>query len=244
MFSLILRGKKVLLGEDQKSAFCTHLLRPEIPRAGARMSSLGWNRRISPQLPRILKIPTEKAKVLRFSSEDQSGGSLQLPAASSPLCGLRPWTMLLGLEKGGIQAPFKPPPCSLTQSWAEERAQDIVQRYTMSCPREWNLGLLLLTLTLGSQPLTSGKLKKRNLILPLRWQGRHTGTWEGESVTRSQDRPSLGQDWTREYSVLGGSGGGRGMCYLSAWPKSFLKAVIRHYSHHQVRQWASSRPGS
>ncbi|KAI4537676.1 hypothetical protein MG293_012539 [Ovis ammon polii] len=24
------------------------------------------------------------------------------------------------------------------------------------------------------------------------------------------------------------------MCYLSAWPKSFLKAVIRHYSHHQV----------
>ncbi|XP_066894229.1 harmonin isoform X2 [Kogia breviceps] len=24
------------------------------------------------------------------------------------------------------------------------------------------------------------------------------------------------------------------MCYLSEWPKSFLKAVIRHYSHHQV----------
>ena len=78
-------------------------------------------------LPRILKIPTEKAKVPRFSSEDQSGGSLQLPAASSPLCGLRPWTMLLGLEKGGIQAPFKPPPCSLTQSWAEERAHKKVR---------------------------------------------------------------------------------------------------------------------
>ena len=25
------------------------------------------------------------------------------------------------------------------------------------------------------------------------------------------------------------------MCYLSEWPKSFLKAVIRHYSNHQVR---------
>ncbi|KAB1272727.1 Harmonin [Camelus dromedarius] len=24
------------------------------------------------------------------------------------------------------------------------------------------------------------------------------------------------------------------MCYLNEWPKSFLKAVIRHYSHHQV----------
>ncbi|KAF5918885.1 hypothetical protein HPG69_005926 [Diceros bicornis minor] len=24
------------------------------------------------------------------------------------------------------------------------------------------------------------------------------------------------------------------MCYLSKWPKSFLKAVLRHYSHHQV----------
>lgn len=34
-----------------------------------------------------------------------------------------------------------------------------------------------------------------------------------------------------------------GMCYLSEWPKSFLKAVIRHYSHHQVRRWAPSRPG-
>lgn len=26
-----------------------------------------------------------------------------------------------------------------------------------------------------------------------------------------------------------------GMCHLSEWPKSFLKAVIQHYSHHQVR---------
>lgn len=35
--------------------------------------------------------------------------------------------------------------------------------------------------------------------------------------------------------MLGCSGGGRRMCYLSEWPKSFLKAVIRHYSNHQVR---------
>lgn len=27
-----------------------------------------------------------------------------------------------------------------------------------------------------------------------------------------------------------------GMCYLNEWPKSFLKAVIRHYSHHQVKK--------
>ena len=101
-----------------------------------------WDKQISPQLPRILKIPTEKAKVLRLSSEDQSGESLQLPVASSPLCGLRPWTLLLGLEKGGIQGPLKPPPCPLTQSWAEERAQDTVQRYIVSCLREWNPGLL------------------------------------------------------------------------------------------------------
>lgn len=25
------------------------------------------------------------------------------------------------------------------------------------------------------------------------------------------------------------------MCYPSEWPKSFLKAFIRHYSYHQVR---------
>lgn len=31
-----------------------------------------------------------------------------------------------------------------------------------------------------------------------------------------------------------------GMCYLNEWPKSFLRAFIRHYSHHQVRLWASS----
>ena len=42
--------------------------------------------------------------------------------------------MLLGLEKGGIQVPLKPPPSPLTQ--------DTVQRYTASCPREWNPGLL------------------------------------------------------------------------------------------------------
>ena len=93
----------------------------------------------------------------------------------------------------------------------------------------------LLTLTLDSQPLTSGKLKKCNLILPLGWQGRHAGTWEGERVTRRQGCSSLGQDLTRENSVLGCSGGGRRMCYLSEWPKSFLKAVIRHYSNHQGR---------
>lgn len=27
-----------------------------------------------------------------------------------------------------------------------------------------------------------------------------------------------------------------GMCYLSEWPKSFLKAVIRHYSRYQVKK--------
>lgn len=31
-----------------------------------------------------------------------------------------------------------------------------------------------------------------------------------------------------------------GMCYVSEWPKSFLKAVIRHYSHRQVKTSASS----
>lgn len=31
-----------------------------------------------------------------------------------------------------------------------------------------------------------------------------------------------------------------GMCYLSEWPKSFLKAVIRHYSRYQVRAGADT----
>lgn len=64
---------------------------------------------------------------------------------------------------------------------------------------------------------------------------------------RSRGQPSLGQG--RVAPHIGDTEDGRGllaggMCYLIEWPKSFLKAVIRHYSHHQVRQRASSRPGS
>lgn len=80
--------------------------------------------------------------------------------------------------------------------------------------------------------------------------------WRGEGVARrltsgqtaglAQPRP--GQDKAKLPLALVTEKNGRvlpagRMCYLSEWPKSFLKAVIRHYSHHQVRHWASSRPG-
>lgn len=63
-------------------------------------------------------------------------------------------------------------------------------------------------------------------------------------MARSQDQPSLGQEGTRRSRPCIGDiedlGGGvlpmGGMCYLNEWPKSFLKAVIRHYSHHQVKK--------
>lgn len=104
--ALILRGKKVLLGEDLKSAFCTHLLRPEIPRAGA-WSPLGWNRRISPNFPESLRDPQKRQRCSDFPLRTNQVGACSFQQ-HLPLCGLRPWTMLLGLEKGGIQAPSSP----------------------------------------------------------------------------------------------------------------------------------------
>lgn len=70
------------------------------------LSELG--RQTSPSLPEPLRPPQEKSRLLRPSSEDQSGGGLQLPAAASHYGELRPWTVLLGLKAGGERDPVIP----------------------------------------------------------------------------------------------------------------------------------------